>query len=230
MNERDRVELQERYRTRWREYGYDVRTLGWNKDCQWVRFSAALDGLRAVEYATVMDVGCGFGDMLDFLHETGWRGQYVGVDVSPELLDEAARRHAGNRDATFICGDVQELELPAVDAAIALGTLNHRLHESNLACARRTLDAMWRVTRHVVVCDFLSTTSDPDRRRDDLFYADPCDVFAVAAQYSRRVMLHHAYMPFEFQVKIWHGDGFDAAAPVFPPYDGLADASRRRLR
>jgi hypothetical protein len=31
-------------------------------------------------------------------------------------------------------------------------------------------------------------------------------------------MIHHAYMPFEFQVKIWHRDGFGEGAPVFAPY------------
>jgi hypothetical protein len=38
------------YRKRWLEYGYDPRTLGWNKDCQWVRFEAAFEGVRPDEY------------------------------------------------------------------------------------------------------------------------------------------------------------------------------------
>jgi len=220
--EQDRVETRERYRSRWLEYGYDPRTLGWTKDCRRVRFAAALEGLRVEDYASVVDLGCGFGDLLDYLRAGDWQGRYTGVDLTPELLNEASRRHADDDRATFVCGDFQHLDLPQSDAAIALGVANHRLHEDNLAFTERTVEKMWSISRRVVVCDFLSSTADADRRRDDLFYADPCDIYALVSRYSRRIMIHHAYMPFEFQVKIWHDGSFEPSAPVFPPYAQLA--------
>jgi SAM-dependent methyltransferase len=220
--ERDRVETCERYRSRWLEYGYDPRTLGWTKDCRRVRFAAALEGLRPEDYATVVDLGCGFGDLLDDLRARGWQGRYTGVDLTPELLNEAARRHAADDRATFVCGDFQHLDLPQSDAAIALGVANHRLHEGNLAFTARTVEKMWSITNRVVVCDFLSSTAEPARRRDDLFYADPNDIYRLVSRYSRRIMIHHAYMPFEFQVKVWHDDSFEPSPPVFRPYTRLA--------
>ena len=63
MRDQDIAETQERYRKRWLEYGYDRRKYGWNKDCQWVRFEAAFEGLRPDEFGSVLDVGCGFGDL-----------------------------------------------------------------------------------------------------------------------------------------------------------------------
>ena len=42
---------------------------------------------------------------------------------------------------------------------------------------RNVLDAMWRASRKVVVCDFLSTSSEPALRRADLYYADPAEIF-----------------------------------------------------
>jgi hypothetical protein len=45
----------------------------------------------------------------------------------------------------------------------------------------------------------LSTYSDPEKRRDDLFYADPLDMFDwCKRRFSPRVSLLHDYPLFEF--------------------------------
>jgi trans-aconitate methyltransferase len=225
MRDEDRTELLERYGRRWRQYGYDSRTLGWNKDCQWVRFEAAFEGVRAEECGSIVDLGCGFGDLLGYLRQQGWKGRYTGVELVPELIEEARQRHAGDPAALFVSSDVQTFAPPSkADMAVALGIFNHRLHQDNFEFARQTIENMWGLTAKVVVCDFLSMSSDPGLRKEDLFYADARDIYALAARYSRRVAIHHAYMPFEFQVKIWHDDSFESAAPVFPPYRDLASA------
>lgn len=233
MQDRDRNELVERYGKRWEQYGYDSRTLGWNKDCQWVRFEAALEGLREGDFASVLDVGCGFGDLLGYLRFKGWRGRYTGLDLMDELIGEARKRYSADSAAEFICCDIAAFDHRGKsDMAIALGVFNHRLHQDNLDFAGETIEKMWRATTKVVVCDFLSIRSDVERRDRDLYYADPARLFQVASGYSRRVVIHHGYMPFEFQVKIWHDDGFEQSAPVFAPYSYLASAQtewRKRL-
>jgi SAM-dependent methyltransferase len=219
----DSLETQDRYRRRWLEYGYDPRTLGWNKDCQWVRFQAVFEGLRDPEFESVIDLGCGFGDMLLYLRKRGWAGRYLGVDLVPELIAEARRRHSGDPNAGFAEADFADYEPPEkYSLAVAIGVFNHRVEQGNLALIRRALDRMWSWTTDAVVCDFLSLSSDPDRRQPNLYYADPRKIYNIASGYSRRVLLHHAYMPFEFQIKIWHNAAFSPASPVFPPYRELA--------
>jgi SAM-dependent methyltransferase len=223
MWEQDKAETTERYLARWRLYGYDPRTLGWNKDCQWVRFAAAFEGLQEDEYSSILDIGCGFGDLLQFLRLRGWAGRYIGVDLVPELIREAAARHANDPDAEFVSDD-GESYAPAqpCDLAIAVGVFNHRVKQGNLDFIRAMVGRMWQSSSRVLVCDFLSTSSDVERRQPNLYYADPQEIFALASSYSRRIQLHHAYMPFEFQVKIWRDDSFTVAQPVFAPYSHMA--------
>lgn len=218
MLDRDAQETRVRYRERWLQHGYDPRTLGWNKGLQQVRFAAALEGLRPSEYESVLDVGCGFGDLLSFLRVRGWSGAYRGLDLVPELVDEARRRHGDGGE--FLCVDASTGALPGspMAMAVAIGVFNHRLHEDNMDFVRATLASMWASSAKVVVLDFLSDAADPDRQRDDLFYASPAALLDLARSYSRRVAIHHAYMPFEFQMKVWHDDGFLVEAPAFPPY------------
>jgi SAM-dependent methyltransferase len=222
---KDRIETQQRYRDRWQKYGYDSRSLGWSKDCQWVRFEAAFQGLREEDCASVIDFGCGFGDLLGYLRAKGWQGYYQGVDIVEALITEATRQYVSDERASFVCRDFDGF-LPSAKAtmAVGLGIFNHRLNQDNLEFIRETISCMWEATTNVVVCDFLSTSSEPNQRRDDLFYADPRQLFELATAYTRRTFLYHAYMPFEFQITMWHDDSFSISAPVFGPYVHLAQA------
>jgi SAM-dependent methyltransferase len=215
MLEQDRADTRARYAARYREFGYDPRTLGWHKGRQHVRFAAALDAV-GTQFASILDVGCGFGDLFGHLSERGWSGQYLGLDVCPELLEEGRRRF-GPQGARFECVDLSsETCTASADVAVALGVFNHRLQGDNLEFVAQMLHALWAHSTQAVVVDFLSTTAD--RPKPDLFHVDPDAILQMALGYSKRVRLDHSYMPFEFQVAIWHDDSFSVDCPVFAPY------------
>ncbi len=67
--------------------------------------------------ANVADLGCGNGRLLGFLAERGWRGRYLGVDSSSELLAIAAA-HARQHPA--IRSDFRRAELVMLDLATPL--------------------------------------------------------------------------------------------------------------
>ena len=155
---------------------------------------------------------------LGYLQENlAWDGDYVGVDIVPQLIEEAKKIYASQRH-TFECIDIladpPEKKQPL---AIALGVLNYRVvSRDHLSYVKKMIESMWCASSKVVVVDFISCTADI--RRDHLFYADPAEIYKIASRFSKRVMIHHAYMPFEFQVKIWHEDTFDIHCPAFSPY------------
>lgn len=226
MRADDAENVRARYGERFRTYGYHPKTLGWFKNCQWVRFEAAFEGLHEQDFDSVLDVGCGFGDLLRYLRNRGWAGQYIGIDLVPELVETARSLAMRDPAATFLCGDMDSCALDQpVDMAVSIGVFNHKLREDNIEFVREAIGTMWRLTRRAVVCDFLSTSSEPAKRQDHLYYANPAEIFLLASRFSRRVAIHHAYMPFEFQVKIWHDESYTVEVPVFPPYAHLANAS-----
>jgi SAM-dependent methyltransferase len=215
MLEEDRAETRARYAARFGEFGYDPRTLGWHKGRQQVRFAAALHAV-GTQFGSLLDVGCGFGDLFGYLRERGWQGDYLGVDIVPELLDEGRKRF-GPRGARFERIDLSSESLAfSADVAVALGIFNHRLKGDNLEFVAQTLHAMWAHSTQAIVVDFLSTTAD--RPKPELFHADAEVILRMALGYSKRVRLDHSYMPFEFLVAIWHDDSYSEDCPVFAPY------------
>jgi SAM-dependent methyltransferase len=221
MDERDRNETVERYRTRYEQFGYEPRTLGWNKGRQHVRFAAVLE-LIGRDFASIIDVGCGFGDLFGYLKEIGWRGEYIGYDICPELLDEGRKRF-GPDGARFECVDFSSNAFDVrADVAVAIGVFNHKLQSDNWEFVRSTLAAMWKRTDVAIAADFLSATAD--KPHEHLFHVDAGRVLEHGLSLSRRASLKHDYMPFEFAMAVWHDDHFDPASPVFAPYQKhLAD-------
>jgi SAM-dependent methyltransferase len=215
MLEEDRADTRERYAARYREFGYDPRTLGWRKGRQRVRFTAALNAL-GTKFGSLLDVGCGFGDLFGYLKDLDWQGDYLGLDICPDLLDEGCKRF-GPRGARFECTDLSSASLAfTADVAVALGVFNHRLKGDNLDFVSQMLHAMWAHSTQAIVVDFLSTTAD--RPKPELFHADAEVILRMALGYSKRVRLDHSYMPFEFLVAIWHDDSYSVDCPVFAPY------------
>lgn len=57
---------------------------------------------------SVLDCGCGYGRLL-YLLPHGWRGRYVGVDVSPDFINLAKSLHP-DRVECFLEGDLRHLD------------------------------------------------------------------------------------------------------------------------
>lgn len=101
-------------------------------------FERILPYLRSA--ANVADLGCGNGRLLGFLAERGWRGRYLGVDSSEELLTIASAN--APRDP-LIRSDFRRRDLVALDPATPLALADE--------LGRRTWDAvvMLAVLHHI---------------------------------------------------------------------------------
>lgn len=88
-----------------------------------IRRELVREFMRPVPGMRVLDIGCGTGEIIDFLPESV---EYFGYDISPRYIDSAKRRF-GKR-AHFHCGifDAQQANrLQPFDLVIALGVLHH---------------------------------------------------------------------------------------------------------
>lgn len=196
------LERVERYYSgRFAEHGPTPSGVDWNSpESQELRFAQLL---RVCEGApqpfSINDYGCGYGALYSYLERHGHDVRYRGFDISEPMLEHARREYERPQHVTFVD---EEADLEPADYTVASGIFNVKLDVPEDEWADyvlRTLDTMARLSRRGFAFNMLTSYSDPDRMRSDLYYGDPCAFFdRCKRQYSRQVALLHDYGLWEF--------------------------------
>jgi len=102
-----------------------AEALGWeNQEGQLQRFEI-LSTIGDLNHRSVLDAGCGYGDLRGYLQKQYPEVRYFGVEQMPELLDVAAERYASLPETLFFQGDFASSELPVTDYILLSGSLNY---------------------------------------------------------------------------------------------------------
>jgi SAM-dependent methyltransferase len=192
------------YTEKLREHGATPRGVDWiTPESQRLRFEQ-LARLWGTEQAfSLNDLGCGYGALVDYLRERGLRVEYTGTDLSDAMLAAARRLHDGEPGCRFTRGGAPPA--PA-DYSLASGVFNVRLDVGLAEWERyvtENIDALAAQSRKGFAFNALTTHCDAERRRADLYYADPLALFDYCRRrHSRRVALLHDYPLWEFTVVV----------------------------
>jgi SAM-dependent methyltransferase len=185
------------------EHGPTAAGVDWNSErSQELRFAKVLQVVDEPGPMSINDYGCGYGALADFLRAQEFEVEYHGFDVAAEMV-EAARAQFEDQGYSFTT-DLGEL--PVADYTVASGIFNVRLEtddETWLAHVLKTLDEMRAVSSKGLAFNMLTSYSDPDRMRPDLYYADPRFILDHCIRsFSRRVAILHDYELYEFTVLV----------------------------
>ena len=186
------------------EHGVSSRSVGWKDDSSHLlRFErlARIIDRDAGDY-TVNDWGCGYGAMFGYLDALpGPRlHEYIGYDISPEMID-AARAQCDPARSRFILGPEVSDE---ADYSFVSGTFNVKLQASDEewdAYVKHHLSVIYTNSRRGLAFNLL--TSYVDWKAENLFYADPNRFFDFCKRHlSRHVTLVHDYALFEWTILV----------------------------
>jgi SAM-dependent methyltransferase len=199
-----RTGVREYYEDKLRQHGRTPEGVDWNSAAsQSLRFAQLARLWNGDTSASILDYGCGYGALALWLAACGHRGTYTGYDLSQDMVDAAARETASLAGCYLTTDDAS---LQPADYAVASGVFNvkgtfaeDRWQEYVLA----TLDHLASLGRRGFAFNALTRYSDPERRRPDLYYADPLALFdRCKRQYSRFVTLVHDYPLYEFTLLV----------------------------
>ncbi len=183
-------------------FGPCPRGVDWNSsESQMLRFDRLLSLCDLSRPFSIIDYGCGYGALADFLIARAAGFQYCGFDISRAMINEAEKINRGADKCAFTC---DKSLLTASEYAVASGIFNVRLqtHDQEWqSYMSATLDELAALTSRGFAFNALTVYSDKDRMRPDLYYADPLFWFDHCKRnYSRFVALLHDYPLYEFTI------------------------------
>lgn len=192
------------YTDKIRRHGVSAQGVDWRDDeSQRTRFAQLLRVADGVERVEVLDYGCGYGALVDELDRDGRPFRWVGFDISDAMLDEARARYAGREECAVV---PDEAALEQLDFVVASGIFNVRLETDEGVWRRyveRIVDRLDELSRRGFAFNMLTSYSEPEKMRSDLYYADPLAWFdRCKRRHSRNVALLHDYGLWEFTIVV----------------------------
>ncbi|MEO5570203.1 MAG: class I SAM-dependent methyltransferase [Bacteroidia bacterium] len=226
LSNKDKKEVQIRYTNRFNEYGYSPKSLGWDKGKQDIRFEI-LTSQYNFQNKSVLDIGCGFGDLNKTLSKKFKSYDYTGIDIVDVLINKGKELYKTPKKK-FIVGDFLEHKFDhKFDYAVASGIFNFRLLDgNNLKYIESVIRKSLEVCKDGLAFDFLS--DKVDFKYGHTFHSNPEEILGLAYKYSRNLILRNDYMPFEFSLFIFKDESFEKTDTVFNRYHKLKVTSQSK--
>ncbi len=184
-------------------HGASPRGSDWNSETsQNVRFDQLLKVVETHSFS-LLDYGCGYGALADYLVTKGFEADYYGYDILESAIKTARQVHANKPHRAFF---TDKSQLPVCDYTVASGIFNFRGEQSLddwTAYVLGVLSEFDRLSRHGFSSNFLTKYSDADKMRPDLYYADPMFLFDYCKRtFSKNIALLHDYRLYDFTILV----------------------------
>ncbi len=174
---------------------FDV--LDWaSAESQRTRFGVLADNIDLTG-KSILDVGCGLGDLLTFIERRGIDVKYTGVDILEKMVIAARDQHG---EATFLRADVFGADPFAgekFDLVFCSGTFNLNLG-NNRSFLPVAIAALLEYSCQYVVFNLLKTNTPHQDRT--YFYHNPDDVRKMLAPLPCDTQIIEGYLPNDFTV------------------------------
>lgn len=178
-----------------KRFGGGFGSLLWaSVETQEARFGAFV---RAVPMAgaSVLDVGCGRADLLDFLRRVGHApSEYIGIEAVPDLADAAARAGVTVLRKDFVA-DPRCL-FTGSDVIVISGAINTAKDVAFYDTLRRAYDA---AAKHLV---FNFLCSSYLAGADHLYWREPETVMSFCRKFCPNVASWNDYLPGDMTIRL----------------------------
>lgn len=179
-----------------------LQAVGWkSREAQYNRFRELLKVVDLSAPFSILDYGCGDGELIKLLNSYNLNYEYFGFDSSAQMLGKAQEAYADSKNCTFT-NDINKL--PVVDYTIASGVFSMKFNFSNEEWKDYMLEKVNQfnsLSRKGFAFNSLTIYSDPELMRDELYYADPLFWFDYCKRnISRHVSLLHDYPEYDFTI------------------------------
>lgn len=193
------------YNAKFELYGDTPKGVDWNSASgQEIRFSKLMQIIEpTTREFSINDLGCGYGALLDFLKVRYISFKYRGFEISQEMIEVAEKRFEQESNARWF----HSAKLDQIaDFSVANGIFNVRLDKSDLEWSRylkTTLEEMDKASKIGFAFNVLSAHSDSEKKRADLYYADPSALSEFcSSKFSNDVTVLDGYGLYEFTILI----------------------------
>ena len=197
--------LSEYYDKKCHKYGKSHKAVGWvSRETQFTRYRLLNEKLKE-SWVSVLDIGCGQGDFLEFLQSIQWNGEYKGVDLSEEMINQSRQRYP---HVEWQTSSLERLdESVTADWVVAFGVFSLRDEMGKFPNIRKLITRLYQHSKKAVVVNTLSSFA-PEAKIEGLkfVYYDPMILLSIALSLTNKVELIHGTLPNDVTLIMYRTD------------------------
>ena len=185
-------------------YGATPLGANWNSETsQEVRFEQLVKICDRTRPFSMIDYGCGYGALINFLTVRGYTVTYTGYDLLKSMVEKAQVLFKDRAN----CGFTTHFEeLKTSDYVVSSGIFNIRFQYTQdiwTEYVLETLHKMNDLSNKGFSFNMLTKYSDADHMRPHLYYADPGFLFDYCkTHFARNIALLHDYDLYDFTILV----------------------------
>lgn len=200
--------LHEHYSKTFELNGANSRGVDWGDDEQkllvrYKKMSALFLENTIKNDFSLLDVGCGFGGLLEYLLSHGVELDYIGVDIVEGMVEYAKLKQPS---AKFICADILDFDLTRkFDFVICNGILTQKLDVPGLQMdrfAQKLIKKMFDLCEKGIAFNVMSTKVN--FFSNNLYYRNPAELLSwCMSEITPYVKLDHSYPLYEYTLYLY---------------------------
>jgi cyclopropane fatty-acyl-phospholipid synthase-like methyltransferase len=196
-------EIKAYYSEKIEEFGVSAKGVDWNGvESQHARFRILLKHLNIEPQSTILDFGCGYGELLAYLKSEDYSLSYLGYDIVKTSIDAAKRLHS-DAQADFVS---VLPEMATWDFVVMSGVFNVKGEIDEVEWCDYVISKINSLLPRAhkgMSFNMLTTHNDAHFRKETLYYVDPMKLLSklkISPPYT--VILDHSYPMWEYTVTI----------------------------
>ena len=197
--------LKKHYSNTFKNYGSKAKGVDWRDsltaDIRYLKMQNLFKSIS--DRIMILDVGCGYGGFLEYIENISMEVQYTGIDIVPEMVEVAQKKHL---NSVFICKDFLEQQfLNDFDYVICNGVLTQKLQASSLDMElylKKIVKKMFGLSK--IGCAFNVMTTRSNFFAPNLFYCSPSEILSYClSEITPNVKLDHSYGLHEYTIYLY---------------------------
>jgi len=174
----------------------DSRIVNWNnKYSQFIRFKILCD-IADLKKTSILDVGCGVGDLYNYLQLRFQEFTYEGIDINTKLLRKAEQKYP---KAKFSNKPIDEFQSGTFDYVFASGLFGHRLDDYENKYFE-IIEKMYNIAQKGIGFNMLKAGVHPENEVFVTF--GPKYIVKKLEQKYQNVTVIQDYLPHDFTIHI----------------------------
>jgi 2-polyprenyl-3-methyl-5-hydroxy-6-metoxy-1,4-benzoquinol methylase len=187
------------YEKSYKKHGHSPRSL------KWAHYRAAATRYRELvrhtrlDGMTILDAGCGMGDLLPYIYARTDSFDYLGIDITPAFIEIAKERYLGHE---FRVGDPFDGSMPAesFDVVLCSGVMNSNVPDWQKQ-RKEMIAALYRLCRNTLAFNMAGGINPPENNPDaKIAYASAEDIANSCRTLTPKVSVQTDYHPKDFTV------------------------------